>query len=343
MIIKSLSRATKSFDALYKYLTRDRDSILNGYNLYSDVYSQKELVEELLENANFLKYARGKNYLYHEIIALNKNSLTLEEEQKILQDIANKYLSLRANNHLAFSSLHKDKEHTHIHLMISANEMMGEKRVRLSKKEFSTIQKELEQYINTTYPQLEATYHYQKQGKELSKAKNSEQALKQRSKKPSKKEELHQHLNDIFTYATTKEEFKNYSQKLGVEFYTRGQSVGVIYNNKKYRLKTLGVLEEYERAIEKLENPQQEKQQQQQTHDERFSHYQPKGDSGKSQFREEATKNSYNSQEEKQDKKVDSNPSEDKINQRREQMKTIRDSQKLDVEQELKQDSRFKK
>jgi len=342
MIIKSLSRATKSFEALYNYLTRDQDSILNGYNLYSDVYSQKELVEEFLENANFLKYARGKNYLYHEIIALNKNNLSLEEEQKILQDIANKYLSLRANNHLAFSSLHKDKKHTHIHLMISANEMMGERRVRLSKAEFASIQKELEQYINTTYPQLEATHHYQKQGKELSKAKNSEQALKQRTKKPSKKEELHQHLKDIFSYAKTKEEFKSYSQKLGVEFYTRGQSIGVIYNNKKYRLKTLGVLEEYEKAIEKLENPKQE-QQTEQTQDERFNHYQPKGDNGKSQFREEATKNSYNSKSSNEKKKVDSNSNEDKINQRREQMKTIRESQSKENEQELEQDSRFKK
>ena len=72
MIIKSLSRSTKSFEALYNYLTRDKESLLNCYNLYSNAYSKKDVVKEFLENAKYLKNSRGKNYLYHEIISLIK-------------------------------------------------------------------------------------------------------------------------------------------------------------------------------------------------------------------------------------------------------------------------------
>ena len=271
MIIKSLSRATKSFEALYKYLTRDKESLLNGFNLYADPHSKEELVEEFLNNSKHLKGARGKNYLYHEIISLNPNNLPLQEQQHILIDLVNKYISLRAENHLTFTALHQDKDHLHIHLMISANELEGSKRIRLSKKEFSTIQKELEQYVNSTYPQLGTTKHY---NKDLNQIK-------------SKKELLKISLDDLFINSHSKEEFRRLSEELNLEFYTRGKTVGVIYKGKKYRLKTLGVLEQYEALVKKLEQKQQHT---------------------------------------KDKEKVASNENETKINSRREEMKKARDS-----------------
>ena len=278
MIIKSLSRATKSFEALYKYLTRDKESLLNGFNLYADPHNKAEIVEEFLNNAKHLKGARGKNYLYHEIISLNPNNLPLQEQQHILIDLVNKYISLRAENHLTFTALHQDKDHLHIHLMISANELEGSKRIRLSKKAFSTIQKELEQYVNSTYPQLGNTKHY---NKDLNHIK-------------SKKELLKSSLDDLFINSHSKEEFRRVSEELKFEFYMRGKTVGVIYESKKYRLKTLGVLEQYETLVKKLEQektqPKQE-QKQQQTKDK---------------------------------EKVASNENETKINSRREAMKKAR-------------------
>ena len=234
MIIKSLSRATKSFESLYNYLTRDSSSTLNTFNLYANAYSKADVVDEFLENAKYLKRARGKNYLYHEIISLNKNNLTLTKEKNILIDLVNKYISLRANNNLVFTALHSDKEHTHIHLMISANKIMGRKRVRLSKKEFSTIQKELEEYINTIYPELGTTKHYNKDFKDIK----------------SKKEKLIDILEDLFNNSTSKDEFIQNIKNLGLEFYTRGKTVGVIYGGKKYRLKTLGVLDKYNNTVD---------------------------------------------------------------------------------------------
>jgi len=300
MIIKSLSRATKSFEALYKYLTRDDDSLLNTHNLYSSPYQKEELIKEFLENASYLKKARGKNYLYHEIISLNKNNLSLQEQQKILTDLCSKYLSLRASEHLAFTALHKDKEHVHIHLMISSNEIEGRKRVRLSKKDFSNIQKELELYVNSTYPQLGATKHYQK-GKSLAKSKNAEQQREQRTVKPSKKEIVQAHLKELFEMSESKNSFKNHMATVGIEFYTRGSTVGVIFQGKKYRLKTLGLLEEYEKVVEKFEKQQTDKSQ------------------------EPKTENS--NQNLNDHKKTKSNEESTKIKKRREEMRELRRQQ----------------
>jgi len=280
MIIKSLSRATKSFEALYTYLTRDKESLLNAFNLYADPHQKQAVIQEFLDNTKHLKNARGKNYLYHEIISLNPNTLPLEEQQHILTDLVSKYISLRAENHLTFTALHQDKDHLHIHLMISANELEGTKRVRLSKKEFSTIQKELETYLNTTYPQLGKTTHY---NKDLNKIK-------------SKKELLKSTLDDLFHNSHSKEDFKSKSSELKLEFYTRGKTVGVISEGKKYRLKTLGVLEAYEKTVARLQVKEAEQEK-----------AEPK-----------------KQQQTKEEEKVASNENETKINTRREQMKKAR-------------------
>jgi hypothetical protein len=231
MIIKSLSRQNKSFKALYSYLTRDKDSLLRGFNLYANPYNKKELVKEFLDNANYLRKSRGKNYYYHEIISLDINTLNSEKQIAILNDIANKYISLRAENHLTFSALHTDKEHIHMHLMISANEYMGTKRVRLSKKDFSTIQKEIETYLHTIYPELGKTKLYNKNFEKIR----------------SKKQELCFRLDELFKHSSSKDLFEKKRQKLELEFYTRGKTTGVIFDGKKYRLKTLEKLEKYEK------------------------------------------------------------------------------------------------
>ena len=115
MIIKSMSRSSKSFASLYDYFCKDDDVILRGFNIFSNVYNKDEVIKEFLENAQYLKTARGKNYLYHEIISLKENDLNLDEQREILEDLALKYLSLRAENHLGLMALHSDKGHIHIH------------------------------------------------------------------------------------------------------------------------------------------------------------------------------------------------------------------------------------
>lgn len=252
MIIKSMSRKSKSFSQLYDYLTRDDESFCFTKNSYSNPRNKKELIHEFMRNSDFLKNSRGKNYLYHELLSLEKNNLSIDEQKEILLDLVNKYLDVRAENHLSFAVLHTDKEHFHVHLMISANEIEGEKRIRLSKKDFHNIQKNLEYYKNEKYKELSKSEHYQ-EPKSLEKTKQKEQEIKHKRNTKTTKEQIIEDLKTTFKTANSKTYLDNHLNNLNYEIYTRGKQTGVIYENKKYRFKTLGLDKEYENTLKRLE------------------------------------------------------------------------------------------
>lgn len=251
MIIKSMSRKSKSFSQLYDYLMRD-NSFSFSRNTYSHSTNKKDLIREFMRNSDYLKTSRGKNYLYHELLSLEENNLSAEKQKEILLDLANKYLESRAKNHLAIGVFHTDKNHLHIHLMISANEIEGTKRVRISKKEFSSIQKNLENYKNERYKELSISSHYQKT-KDLNKEKQIEQEIKNRRNKTTIKDDIKKDLEELFNKATSKTYIENYLKNKGYEIYTRGQTKGVIYENKKYRFKTLGLDKLYDSKLKELD------------------------------------------------------------------------------------------
>lgn len=256
MIIKSMSRKSKSFAQLYDYLMRDKSNCSFTRNTFSNSKNKKDLTREFLRNSNYLKNSRGRNYLYHELLSLEENNLSLEKQKEILLDLANKYLESRANNHLSFGVIHEDKNHIHLHLMISANEIEGNKRIRLSKKEFSFIQKHIENYKNIRYKELSKSKLYQ-QAKDLSKQSVSEQEINHKRKKLTKKEEIKIDLEEIIKKVNSKISLEKSLINKGYEFYTRGNTKGIICENKKYRLKTLGLDNLYNSKMNELEKRKQ--------------------------------------------------------------------------------------
>ena len=250
-----MSRKSKSFSQLYDYLTRDKSSFSFSRNTYSQSKNKKEFVNEFYKNARHLREARGKVYMYHEVLSLEENSLSLEKQKEILQDLADKYLYQRAEDHLAFGAIHEDKNNMHLHLMISANEIEGDKRVRLSKQEFAAIQQRLENYKNQKYPELEKSFIYHKE-KELSKSKQNEQELKNRGAR-SIRDEIKENLSDTFNRTTSYEYLEKHLKSLGYEIYTRGKTQGIKFNGKNYRFKTLGLDVAYKQVLKKFEQTQQ--------------------------------------------------------------------------------------
>lgn len=251
MIIKSMSRKSKSFSQLYDYLMRDKSNFSFTRNTYSNSLNKKDLINEFLRNAKYLNNSRGKVYLYHELLSLENNNLSVSRQKEILLDLANIYLSARASGHMSFGVVHEDKNHIHLHLMISSNEIENNRRVRLSKKEFSLIQRNLESFKNQKYKELSKSYLYQ-QKKDLSKEKQNEQELKNRGQKTIK-DEIKQNLKDTFSKAVSSTYFYNHLKSLNYKLYKRGNTIGIIFKNKKYRLKTLGIENEYNSMIKKLE------------------------------------------------------------------------------------------
>lgn len=256
MIIKSMTRKSNSFSQLYDYLMRDKSNFSFTRNTYSNALNKKKLIKEFLNNYKFLKDSRGKVSLYHEILSLENNLLSKERQKEILLDLADKYLLTRANNHLSFGVVHEDKEHIHLHLMISSNEIDGLKRIRLSKKEFSTIQKNLESYKNEKYSELYKSSFYQNK-KDLSKEKQKEQEIKTKRNAQTLKDKIKDDLKQTFKTASSRTFLNNHLENLGYSLYIRGETIGVIYENKKYRLKTLGLENEYKAMFQNIEQRQE--------------------------------------------------------------------------------------
>ena len=201
--------------------------------------------------------------MYHEILSLEDNNLSLKQQEKILLDLTKQYILLRANDNLVYGVIHKDTNNSHIHLMISSNKVSENKRVRLSKSEFKNIQASLESYKNRTYPQLSKTNHYQSKTKDISKSKNCEQEIKHRRKKQTKKEFLKENLQNIFARSLSKTALENSLKNNGFYLYERGINFSIKYENRVYRLKTLGLDLEYKKTLNKIKiiEARQEKRQ----------------------------------------------------------------------------------
>lgn len=250
-----MSRKSESFSQLYDYLTRDKSSFTFSRNTYANSKDRKEFINEFYNNSKHIKNARGKVFLYHEVLSLEKNNLSTEQQKEILHDLAQMYLYQRAELHLSFGVVHEDKENIHLHLMISANEIEGDKRIRLSKNEFSQVQQAIQRYKNQKYPELEETQHYKKR-KDFSKSKQNEQEIKNRGAK-SQKTIIKERLQEIFRKAQSYSGLDKSMENNGFELYKRGNNIGVTYNNKNYRLKTLGLEKAYNEMFKFFEQKQE--------------------------------------------------------------------------------------
>jgi hypothetical protein len=246
-----MSRQNKSFEALYDYFTREKDAKLFAFNLYSNPNDKQRVINEFLQNAKYIKKARGKNFLFHEIISLQKSSLDRHLQKKILLELAREYIDKRAKDHLVLSALHQDKEHLHIHLMISANRIGENKRARLSKVQFASIQKDLETFQNSHFPELYSK-HYQS-GHQIQSESRNEQEIKAKRHAKTNKDRLKEMLFKSFEQADSEQKLRELLEHNGIHLYQRGKTVGVEFEGKKYRFGTLGVSEEYEAMQSRLD------------------------------------------------------------------------------------------
>lgn len=258
MIIKSMSRKSRSFSQLYHYMKKG-SSRNSEYDFFTqNIYARKDkdIVAEFSANAHKVKARKNGNYLFHEIISITKSPhLTLEQEKQRLFDIVQRYVQKRCEHNLVTGYLHDEKSNNvHFHLMISSNEIDSSKNQRLTKYEFDKVKKETEKYVIETYPELEqdilinATREQKKQRQS-----NKAGEVKRKGGRLEKKEKITQTLRDIFVQSRSMNEVFTYLSEHNIEMYSHGKTIGFITksDNKKYRLKTLG-LEEAFHQVETL-------------------------------------------------------------------------------------------
>ena len=267
MIIKSMARKQSSFGQLIDYLNKDSDlsgGTVFSRNLYADPMNSKYVEREFLKNHQLLAKRSNGNAMYHELISLEQNpNLSRRKTNQILKDLAGKYLAERAPNNIVFGRIHHDCAHPHIHLMISANAVRNEKRMRIDRARFSQIQVDLESYKIQHYPKLSQTRSYRIIGSsETVKLSNREAQQIHRTGKKSSKQQLAETVSAIFSQARSSDDLAKKLKAQGFKLYQRGKQVGLepLGAGRRIRLKTLGLEKDYQLFLQKPENTQQTQQ-----------------------------------------------------------------------------------
>jgi hypothetical protein len=243
-----MSRKEPSFAQLIDYMSNINKAD-EKYNIYQNLYSHKtqDIENEFKENAENIANRKNGVYLYHEILSISDSQkLEREQQKEILRDIAQQYAQTRASNNLVFATLHDDhEEHLHYHFLISSNALGESKKTRLSKKEFDSFKKNFEKQTLETYPELEQEITIGKQAKVKLSNKGAER--KRRTGKTPQRDEVKDKLHTIFNQTSTKQEFFNAMNDAQFEVYLRGKTINILdkANNRKHRLKTLGVLDDF--------------------------------------------------------------------------------------------------
>jgi len=258
MIIKSLSRKHASFGQLFNYIQRGAKEnapyIFHNVPFYHD-RDGEEIVQCFRDNAKLLSKRRGGNVLYHEILSFKRmEGVSVETYQHRMVDICDQYLATRASKLMGFAKMHVEKDHVHMHIMLTANEIGSSRRYRLSKGKFLEIQKQIELYVLDRYPELEQVAGYTKDTHDKSWS-DKEYHLKERTHKPSQKDKHRAFLQKLFAMTSSYEELAKQCQDHDMEFYERGKHTVVVISGRKYRLKTLGVDLDYQTMINRLKKP----------------------------------------------------------------------------------------
>ena len=280
MIIKSKSiKSKKALENTIRYiLTKESQKelgfIINRYikgdrnfdtlmdEAQTDLKKQEKILEKRIKNmVNQFSHNESKrkiqrsnsNFAYHEIVSLHKSD-TDKLPRKVMLKIARKYAKERSPNSMVVSTMHSDKDHLHIHNVISALEFATGKPVRLSRKEFKEVKNRMEHYQDKELG-LEFSKVNHSKKKDTILQLDIERELNLRGKRSER-----QDIQDILVgvYARERKEIVHYREleKAGLKLYSRGgKIVGVQGFRRRYRLKTLGFDPALRLSMENIQSP----------------------------------------------------------------------------------------
>jgi hypothetical protein len=156
-----------------------------------------------------------------------------------MKDMAHQYIKIRNENASYIGVPHRDKNHFHVHLCISAVEAKTGKAVRISRTEFKEVKEKIQQFQISKYPELSNSIvnHSQKAKQPIQ---ESEYQQKKRGGMQSEKEKVKQQLENIFKAATSKTDFYSKVQGEGLAIYERGGKFYGIEGDRNMRFSTLG-------------------------------------------------------------------------------------------------------
>lgn len=193
--------------------------------------------------------------LYHEILSFSPKDAEHISDEK-LEVLAKKYIDIRCPEAQVLGNIHREKQHIHLHLLISGNDYKSSKSLRLSRAKFKAVRLEIEEFQKTRFPELEHSIAYLGKIREKSDKKRSDQKKRSenefqmkarlKGKEPTKKEILKQRVSEILESIKNPKEFlMALKDESDFELYEyRGKVTGIIFEGKKYRFTTFGIAKE---------------------------------------------------------------------------------------------------
>lgn len=276
MILKTLRlKHQNCFGRLVRYVLTDNRNQLReqGFVLTHNILGQDEqgITQDFVYN-DHLRTNKRKNsvLLYHEILSFSSDDYEHITDEK-LRDIAEKYIEIRCPKALVLAVPHFEKDHAHIHFVISGTEYANPKKLlRMDNRKFEQVKRSIEQYQIEKHSDLSHSIVYTNKPKreklnqkERDKSVRKERAYQVKQKKKARgqkmdKERLSLALKQMLELSSNASDFMQYIQNQEqLEVYTRnGQLAGVKYYNRKYRFRTLGIADE---KLLKLQNRELEK------------------------------------------------------------------------------------
>jgi hypothetical protein len=229
---------------LIRYIVNDaksKDGIPNIYTHNIRGTTQESWVQEFMENESFRKYPRSnQSYLYHEIISISAHENLNNITKEMLDDLAQKYISLRGHEGVYIGAVHADKQHIHFHFCASGVEYRTGKAFRLSKQKLYQLKKAFQEYHKQKYPELSNSFCQHGKGKSY--ATDREWQAQNRSERTLLKTEIEVMLKTSLEKAKTQSEFLELLRSEGLHYYERsGKANGVIYNDMKFRFSRFNI------------------------------------------------------------------------------------------------------
>lgn len=249
MIVKIKLHKKPIFKKLLEYILNDKErlfdehkkSFLITHNLKGNAI--EKWAKQYQENEKYRMNRRKDSVLLsHEIVSLHRDD-TKNITLKKLEELARKYIELRNPKGIFVAAPHFDKQHYHIHFCVSGIEYLTGKGMRLSREKLQELKKDFQRFQMERFPELsKSIVNHGKGEKPLFSDKEFQMKLRGRE---TDKEKILAVLNTCFKKANSKEIFFELLQNCGLTTYKRGGRIsGIIFQNRKFRLKRLGFAEE---------------------------------------------------------------------------------------------------
>ena len=246
MILKSLSRKSGT-GQLIRYIFKDEKKltsprqkpIIIRHNVRSRTIEKQ--IKEFKENEKFRLHPRKNSVkAYHTILSFsNKDKDKITE--KTIRSVAKEYMKLRGNDNLFLGTVHYDKDHVHLHIVMSGTKYLTGQANRLSRSEFAGLKKSLDKWQEKKFPELIHSLPHHGKSKGLTKS-PKEQVIDRRNGRVSQKETLLKTLEVGYNKSTSVDSFLASLKAKGFEpYYRSGRLTGVrSADNTKFRLGRLG-------------------------------------------------------------------------------------------------------